>query len=150
MAKKQPLAVLVWKGGQLVPGNSWDRQALAGLAEGDLLEARPYNPASRKQEGYLRVLWRLGAELHRDGAAFTTEGAIKNECKRLAGMFDGYIVRRGQTAEINFRETPDLNAEEIKSLIDVTMNFLVEEVLPEGTDLDALRREAKEQSQKRR
>lgn len=127
-----------------------DVEALSGLDDGALLEVYEYRPPSKKQEGYLRALWRLGAETHREGAAFKTEDAIKNESKRLAGMFDGFIVRRGQDAQINFKNTPDLTVEELKTLVDVTINFLLEEVLQPGTDIDALREEAKTRSTRRK
>lgn len=156
MAKRAALAVLrvdkdpdTGKPVLVMPARV-DFEALSKLEDGALLEVYEYRPPSGKQEGYLRALWRLGAETHRDDALFKTEDAIKNESKRLAGMFDGYIVRRGQDAQINFKNTPDMNAEELKSLIDVTINFLLEEVLQPGTDIDALREEAKTRSTRRK
>ena len=148
MAKKQPLAVLVWKGGQLVPGNGWDRQALAGLTDGDLLEVYAYKPPSNKQERFVHWLFRLAAENAPEGTTWTPEG-VKMACKLHYGHVDGMLVRKGQPAQWNFRSLSELDEEGMRRFIDASVTYIETNIAP-GIDVEALKREAKEKSAKRK
>jgi hypothetical protein len=148
MAKKQPLAVLVWKGGQLVPGNGWDRQALAGLQEGQLLEAYAYKPPSNKQERFAHWLFRLAAENAPEGTTWT-EGSVKMACKLHCGLVDGMIVRKGRDPEWNFMSLTELDEKQMSDFIDKSLRYIETTIAP-GIDIELLKAEAKEKSAKRK
>jgi hypothetical protein len=148
MPKKQPLAVLVWKGGQCVPGNSWDRQGLAGLKEGDLLEVYAYKPPTNKQGRFAHWLFCLAAENAPEGTSWTAEG-VKVACKLHCGLVDGMLVRKGQAPQWNFMSLTDLDEDQMRDFIDKSVRYIEQHIAP-GIDIEALKAEAKAKSAKRR
>lgn len=149
MVKKTPIAILVWRDGQCVPGARIDREALAELDEGKLLEVFVYKPPTNKQQRFCHWLFRIGAENAREGGACWTAEGIKMACKVRFGWVDGMIVRKGQVAEWNFRSLAEMDEDQMKDFIDAVVTFIESEVAP-GIDIEALKREAKERSNKRR
>lgn len=149
MAKKQPIAVLVWRDGQCVPGARVDREALAELSEGQLLEVYAYKPPTNKQERFVHWLFRIGAENAREDGPRWTEAGIKMACKIQYGWVDGMIVRKGQDAEWNFKSLTEMDEDQMKEFIDLVVKFIESDVAP-GIDIEALKREAKERSSRRK
>ena len=126
-----------------------DRQALVDLPEGQLLEVFAYKPPTNKQERFVHWLFRIAVEnLPEDGPQYT-ENALKNLCKVRFGWVDGQVVRKDRDPEWNFKSLTEMDEETMKEFIDYVVKFIETELVP-GMDIEALKREAKERSSRRK
>lgn len=141
MAKVEPI-IGKWSGGQVVFDTPIEREKLAGLEDGQILEIRPYKTPSADQYRLLHWLLKTASE-----AVGVDAEELKNRVKVAGGYTDGPGLQIEGHVFQPLKSTSAMSRKELAGFIEAVMDFCVVEF---GFDVSALRREVQSRMQMRR
>lgn len=141
MAKVEPI-IGKWSGGQVVFDVPLEREKLAGLEDGQILEIRPYATPSAQQYRLLHFLLKSASE-----ATGVNEEEIKNRAKASGGYTDGPAIQIGDHLFQPLKSTSAMSMRELAQFIEDVMDFVSIEY---GVDVGAMRRDVQSRMAMRR
>lgn len=139
---KQITIIGKYVGGKIVFDVPVEREKLAMVEDGSVVEVRPYRTPSHEQ--YKLVQW--VCQTASDATGIPAE-EIKTKAKAAAGYFDGPGIIMGEQLFQPLKSTSAMSRKELSAFIEDLIDFCAAELL---IDVGALRREVQSRMAMRR
>jgi hypothetical protein len=141
-----PIAIARWENGQFILPARVDREGMASVPEGALVEIHFYKERTPRQNRYLHTLLSSFCE-NVDGIHLDPE-AIKEAVKAKHGWIDHIRLDQQGRHNIILKSTADMSRAEMTEFIEQAIAYLAE--MRPDFDFKALRKEAEAQSKRAR